>query len=36
MRLNKRLHALNEKRGALLDEMEALDPAKLLAKPLAE
>jgi hypothetical protein len=35
MRLNKRLHAFNEKRGALLDEMEALDPAKLVAKPLA-
>jgi hypothetical protein len=35
MRLNQRLHELNEKRGALLDEMEALDPAKLLAKPLA-
>ncbi len=35
MRLAKRLQAFNEKRGALLDEMEALDPAKLVAKPLA-
>ena len=35
MRLNKRLHAFNEKRGALLDELEALDSAKLVAKPLA-
>ncbi len=35
MRLDKRLQAFNEKRGALLDEMEALDPAKLVAKPRA-
>ena len=35
MRLDKRLQAFNEKRGALLDEMGALDPAKLVAKPLA-
>ena len=35
MRLNKRLHAFNEKRAALLDEMEALDPAELVARPLA-
>lgn len=33
MRLNKRLQAFNEQRGALLDEMEALDPAKLVARP---
>ena len=33
MRLDKRLQAFNEKRGALLDEMEALDPAKLVARP---
>jgi DinB family protein len=36
MRLDKRLQAFNEKRGALLDEMGALDPAKLVAKPLAD
>ena len=35
MRLNKRLHTFNERRGALLDEMEALDSASLVAKPLA-
>ena len=35
MRLDERLEAFNERRGALLDEMEALDPAKLVAKPLA-
>ena len=35
MTLNRRLHAFNEKRGALLDEMEALDSARLVAKPLA-
>jgi hypothetical protein len=35
MKLDKRLHAFNEKRGALLDEMGALDPATLVAKPLA-
>ena len=33
MRLEKRLRAFNEMRGALLDEMEALDPAKLVARP---
>jgi hypothetical protein len=36
MRLDKRLQQFNEKRGALLDEMGGLDPAKLVAKPLAE
>src|SRR6266540_4254435 len=35
MRLDKRLQTFNEKRRALLDEMEALDPQKLVAKPLA-
>src|SRR5512132_2709488 len=35
MRLDERLKAFNEKRGALLDEMESLDQAKLVAKPLA-
>jgi hypothetical protein len=35
MRLDKRLQAFNEKRCALLDEMEALDSAKLVARPLA-
>ena len=33
--LGKRLQTFNEKRGALLNEMGALDPAMLLAKPLA-
>jgi hypothetical protein len=33
MRLDKRLHALNEERGALVDEIEALDPATLVARP---
>jgi DinB superfamily len=33
MRLDQRLRAFNEMRGALLDEMEALDPAKLVARP---
>ena len=35
MRLTERLRAFNETRGALLDEMDALDPAKLVARPLA-
>jgi DinB family protein len=35
MRLDQRLQAFNEKRGALLDEMDALDPATLVARPLA-
>lgn len=35
MRLDKRLQSFNDKRGALLDEMGALDAAKLAAKPLA-
>jgi hypothetical protein len=35
MKLDKRLQTFNEKRGALLDEMGAVDPAKLVAKPLA-
>ena len=34
MKPDKRLLAFNQKRGALLDEMGALDPAKLVAKPL--
>jgi hypothetical protein len=34
--LDKRLQAFNEKRGVLLDEMGALDPAKLVAKPFAD
>ena len=33
MKPDKRLQAFNEKRGALMDEMRALDPAKLVAKP---
>lgn len=35
MRLERRLQAFNAARGALLDEMEALDPDRLVAKPLA-
>jgi hypothetical protein len=35
MRLDQRLQVFNVKRGALLDEMGAMDPAKLVAKPLA-
>jgi DinB superfamily len=35
MRLDKRLRAFDEKRRALLDEMGALDPATLVARPLA-
>lgn len=35
MKLNQRLQAFNEKRSALLDELGALDPAMLVAKPLA-
>ena len=35
MRFDKRLQAYNDVRGALLDEMEALGPAALTAKPLA-
>jgi hypothetical protein len=35
MRLDKRLQAFDEKRRALLDEMGALDPATLVARPLA-
>ena len=35
MRLDKRLQAFNDKRRALLDEMGGLDPATLVAKPLA-
>ena len=34
MKLDKRLQSFNEKRRALLDEMGALDAAKLVAKPL--
>jgi hypothetical protein len=34
MRLNERLQAFDARRNALLDEMEAVEPAKLLAKPL--
>jgi hypothetical protein len=34
MRLDKRLQSFNEKRGALLDEMGALDGATLVARPL--
>lgn len=34
MRLDKRLQAFDERRRALLDEMEVLDPGKLLARPL--
>ena len=36
MRLDKRLQAFDDRRNALLDEMEALEPRKLLAKPLPE
>ncbi len=36
MRLDKRLQAFDERRNALLDEMEALEPGKLLARPLPE
>ncbi len=36
MRLDKRLQAFDQKRRALLDEMEALDSAELVAKPLAD
>ena len=35
MTLEQRLRAFNEMRGALLDEMEALSPATLSARPLA-
>jgi DinB superfamily len=35
MRLDKRLKAFDERRNALLDEMEALEPGKLLARPRA-
>jgi DinB superfamily len=35
MRLEERLQAFNETRLALLEEMGALDPATLVAKPLA-
>ena len=35
MRLDERLQAFDEKRRALLDEMGALDPATLVARPLA-
>lgn len=35
MRLEERLQAFNQMRGALLDEMEAMDPTALAAKPLA-
>ena len=34
MRLERRLQVFNERRGALLDEMEELDPGALVAKPL--
>src|SRR3954447_12747248 len=34
MRLDKRLQALDERRNGLLDEMDALEPAKLLVKPI--
>ena len=33
MRLDKRLQAFDDRRNALLDEMEALEPGKLLARP---
>lgn len=35
MRLERRLQAFNAARGALLDEMEALDPDRLEGKPHA-
>jgi hypothetical protein len=35
MRFDKLLQAYDDMRGTLLDEMEALDPAALVAKPLA-
>ena len=35
MRLERRLQAFNAARSALLDEMEALGPDRLVAKPLA-
>jgi hypothetical protein len=35
MKFDKRLQAFNEKRGALLNEIGAMDPAKLVARPLA-
>ena len=34
MRLDERLQAFNAKRNAFLDEMETVEPAKLLARPL--
>jgi hypothetical protein len=34
MRLEKRLQAFDERRNALLDEMEAVEPGKLVARPL--
>jgi hypothetical protein len=34
MRLNEKLQAFNAKRNALLDEMAAVEPAKLVARPL--
>jgi DinB family protein len=33
MRLDRRLQAFDDRRNALLDEMEALEPGKLLARP---
>jgi hypothetical protein len=36
MTLDKRLQAFNESRAALLDEVGALDPATLAARPLAD
>jgi hypothetical protein len=35
MRLNRRLQAFDVQRNALLDEMETLEPGKLLARPRA-
>lgn len=34
MRLDKRLQAFDDRRNALLDEMEALEPGTLLARPI--
>ena len=33
MRLDKRIQAFDERRRALLDEMESMEPGKLLARP---
>jgi hypothetical protein len=34
MSLTRRLQAFDDRRNALLDEMEALEPGKLLARPI--